>query len=72
MPAAQFESELRRLGTTVMDPATANAKYFFPAGTAHPTLEAPDAVTTPAPGLPAWLELMLSDAPGWTSAADPQ
>jgi hypothetical protein len=69
MPADQFEAELRRLGTTVMDPAT-NAKYFFTAGTAHPTLENPGAVPTPAPGLTAWLELMLSDAAGWTSASD--
>jgi Pectinacetylesterase len=66
-----FESALRSLATNVMDPATANGKYFFPAGTAHPTLEDPTAVTTPAPGLAAWLELMLSDSTGWASAADP-
>jgi hypothetical protein len=70
MPAAQFETELRRLGTTVMDPATANAKYFFIAGTGHPTLDEPGAIAAPPPGLTAWLELMISDAPGWTSASE--
>lgn len=70
MPAAQFEAELRRLGTTAMDPTTSTAKYFFTAGTGHPTLEDPGAVATPPPGLPAWLELMLSDSPGWASASD--
>jgi hypothetical protein len=70
MPADLFEAELRRLGTTVLDPATPNAKYFFTAGDGHPTLEDPTVVATPAPGLRAWLELMLADDPGWTSAAD--
>jgi hypothetical protein len=70
MPADTFEAELRRLGTTVLDPATDHAKYFFPAGEGHPTLEDPAAVSTPLPGLEAWLELMLSDAPDWRSAAD--
>jgi hypothetical protein len=70
MPAAEFEAELRRLGTDVLDPATANGRYFFPAGTGHPTLEDPGAVTTPAPGLAAWLELMLSDSPEWASVAE--
>jgi hypothetical protein len=71
MSASAFEAALRSLGASVMDPATPNAKYFFAAGTAHPTLEDPPAVTSPAPGLAAWLELMLSGSPGWTSAADP-
>jgi Pectinacetylesterase len=71
MSAEAFETALRSLGTTVMDPATANAKYFFPAGDQHPTLEDPSVVTTPAPGLAAWIELMLSDSTSWTSAADP-
>jgi hypothetical protein len=70
MPAAQFEAELRRLGTTVLD-ASPNGRYFFTEGDGHPTLEDPGRVTTPAPGLPAWLELMLSDAPAWASASDP-
>ncbi len=70
MPAAQFETELRRLGTTVLDPSP-NGRYFFTQGDGHPTLEDPGRVTSPAPGLPAWLELMLSDAPGWASASDP-
>lgn len=70
MTAAEFEAELRRLGTTVMDPATPNAKYFYPSGTGHAALVDPGAVTTPPPGLGAWLELMLSDSPAWTSAAD--
>ena len=38
---------------------------------AHPTLEDPGRVPTPAPGLPAWLEQMLSDDPAWASASDP-
>jgi hypothetical protein len=74
MPPAEFETALRALGTQVMDPATTTAKYFFtatPSPTAHPTLENPGVVTTPAPGLPAWLELMLSDSASWASAADP-
>jgi hypothetical protein len=70
MPAEEFEAALRSLGTTVLDPATPNAKYFFSEGDAHPTLEDPTVVTTPAP-LADWLELMLSDSPAWTSASDP-
>jgi hypothetical protein len=70
MPAGTFEAELRRLGDEVVAPAP-NARYFFAAGDRHPTLEDPTARTTPSPGLEAWLELMLSDAPGWESAADP-
>jgi hypothetical protein len=69
MPASQFAAELRRLGTTVMDPLP-NARYFFTAGSGHPTLDDPDAIATPAPGLAAWLELMLSDSPEWRSASD--
>jgi hypothetical protein len=72
MPGDTFEAELRRLGTTVMDPATSNAKYFFTAGDGHPTLDDPAAIISPSPGLTAWLELMLSDSPAWASAADPQ
>ena len=70
MGAARFESELRLLGTTVLDPATANAKYFFTDGDRHPTLEDPTVIGTPAPGLEAWLELMLTDAASWESVAD--
>jgi hypothetical protein len=70
MPAETFETELRLLGTTVMDPATATAKYFFTAGDGHPTLEDPTVIATPSPGLSAWLELMLSDSAAWTSASD--
>jgi hypothetical protein len=70
MPAATFEADLRRLGTTVIAPAS-NGRYFFTAGQGHPTLEAPGSVTTPAPGLPAWLQQMLSDDPAWASQADP-
>jgi hypothetical protein len=71
MPAAVFEEQLRLLGTNVMDPATTTAKYFFTAGDQHPTLTDPTAITTPAPGLTAWIELMLSDSASWTSASDP-
>jgi hypothetical protein len=71
MPADQFEAALRKLGTDVLDPATANGKYFYPAGTAHPTLEDPGAVSAPPPGLAAWIEQMVSDSPDWRSAADP-
>jgi hypothetical protein len=70
MAADEFEAQLRLLGTTRMDPATANAKYFFTAGDGHPTLEDPTVITTPPPGLPAWIELMLSDSPDWASASD--
>lgn len=70
MPATTFEADLRRLGTTVLDPS-ASGRYFFSAGDAHPTLEDPGRVTTPAPGLSAWLEQMLSDDPAWGSASDP-
>jgi hypothetical protein len=70
MPAAKFEAELRRLGTTVLDPATANGKYFFSAGTRHPMLDDPPVMTTPPPGLPAWLDLMQSDSAEWRSASD--
>ncbi len=70
MPADVFEGHLRELGTTVMDPATANGKYFFTTGDGHPTLEDPTVITTPPPGLPAWIELMLSDSASWTSLSD--
>jgi hypothetical protein len=70
MPAATFEAELRLLGTSVMDPVTENAKYFYTAGPGHPTLEDPTVISTPAPGLEAWLELMLSDSASWESASD--
>jgi hypothetical protein len=70
MPASTFEAALRRLGTTVLDPSP-NGRYLFSAGTAHPTLDDPGQVTTPPPGLPAWLEQMLSDDPTWRSASDP-
>jgi hypothetical protein len=74
MPADVFEAELRRLGTERMDPATTTAKYFFtatPRPDAHPTLQDPSQVTTPLPGLPAWIQLMLSDSTEWTSVSDP-
>ncbi len=70
MPAEEFEADLRKVGTDVMDP-TPNARYFFTAGDGHPTLEDPTAILTPSPGLPEWLELMLSDSLGWTSVSDP-
>jgi hypothetical protein len=69
MSASAFETALRSLGTGVMAPTPAQ-RYFFPAGTSHPTLEDPTAVTTPSPGLAAWLQLMLSDSASWTSASD--
>jgi hypothetical protein len=70
MPAATFEAELRRLGSTVVDPSP-NGRTFFTQGEGHPTLEDPGRITTPAPGLPAWLEQMLSDDAGWASLSDP-
>jgi hypothetical protein len=70
MPADRFEAELRRLATTVVAPAP-NGRYFLVQGDGHPTLDDPSRVTTPAPGLSAWLERQLSDSPGWASAADP-
>lgn len=74
MDAAAFETALRDLGTTVMAPS-AKQRYFFTLGdtlgTGHPILEDPPVFTTPSPGLEAWLQLMLSDDPGWTSVADP-
>ncbi len=71
MPADRFEAELRRLGATVMDPATPNGRYFFTSGDGHPTLDDPGRLGSPAPGLVPWLEEMLSDAPAWSSASDP-
>jgi hypothetical protein len=70
MPAARFEAELRKLGTTILDPSP-NGRYFFTVGDGHPTLDDPGREATPAPGLAAWLEQMLSDAPAWASASDP-
>lgn len=70
MPAETFEAALRRLGATVLDPSAAG-RYFLAAGDRHPTLEDPGRVTTPPPGLPAWLEQMLSDDPAWASVSDP-
>lgn len=70
VPAATFEAELRRLGATVLDPSP-NGRAFFTSGDGHPTLEDPVQVTTPPPGLGAWLEQMLSDDPAWVSVADP-
>ena len=70
VPASTFEANLRKLGTTVLDPSP-NGRYLFSAGDAHPTLDDPGQVTTPPPGLPAWLEQMLSDDPAWRSVSDP-
>jgi hypothetical protein len=70
MAASTFEAALRRLGTTVLDPSP-NGRYLFSAGDAHPTLEDPGRVTTPAPGLTAWLQQMLSDDPAWGSVSAP-
>jgi hypothetical protein len=70
MPANVFEAELRRLGSDRMDPATATARYFFTQGDGHPMLEDPR-IDTPSPGLPTWIELMLSDSSEWTSVSDP-
>ncbi len=67
MSGATFEAELYRLATTVIDP-TANARYFFTVGTAHPMLDDPGSITTPSPGLDAWLESMIGGGPDWTSA----
>ena len=70
MPADRFEAELRRLATTVLDPSP-NGRFFYTAGDGHPTLDDPGRITTPSPGLAAWLDQMLSGAPGWGSASDP-
>lgn len=74
MDAAVFETQLRLLGESVMDPATTNAKYFFtnsPTPGTHPALDDPTAVTTPGAGLVDWLAKMVSDDAAWVSAADP-
>lgn len=68
MDPLTFETELRALGTTVIAPA-ASGRYFYTSGTGHPTLEDPSAITTPAPGLPAWIEQMVSDSQDWASVA---
>jgi len=70
IPAAQFEADLRQLGTTVLAPSP-NGRSFFTAGDGHPTLDDPGRQSTPAPGLPAWLQQMLSDDPAWASVSDP-
>ena len=72
MSAATFEADLRKLGTTVMEPI--GARWFFtstPTPESHPSLEDPTQVTSPGGGLAPWLELMLSDDPSWASASDP-
>ena len=69
MDATAFETALRALGTSVMAP-TASQRYFYTTGTGHPTLLDPTVVTTPSPGLAAWLQDMLSDSASWSSAAD--
>jgi len=72
MDATAFESQLRLLGTSVLD-AFSNAGYFFtnsPTATAHATLGDPTQVTTPAPGLSPWVEQLLSDDPTWSSVSD--
>ena len=73
MDATSFETELRLLGSTIVDPpaTSGNARYFFTKGTGHPLLiPDPSAIATPSPGLAAWLELMLSDDTTWASATD--
>lgn len=70
MPGEVFEADLRRLGTDRMDPATTTAKYFFTQGDGHPMLEDPR-IDTPSPGLPTWIQLMLSDSSEWQSVSDP-
>ncbi len=70
MPANTFETQLRLLGTSVLDPATTTAQYFFTAGDQHPMLEDPPAIVTPSPGVAAWIDLMLSDSASWSSASD--
>lgn len=73
MDAITFETALRDLGTSVMDP-TASQRYFFTlgvtSGAGHPTLLDPPAIATPSPGLSDWLQLMLSDDATWDSATD--
>jgi hypothetical protein len=71
MPADRFQAALVNLKTTVMDPVGARCFYTnTPDPTAHPSLEDPTKVTTPAPGLAQWIELMLSDDPNWKSVSD--
>ena len=70
LPADRFEAELRKLQAAVLDPSP-NGRAFFTAGDGHPTLDDPGRQATPAPGLPAWLEQMLSDDPAWASVTDP-
>jgi Pectinacetylesterase len=70
MSATAFETALRSLGTTGMDPATPNGKYFFPTGDGHPILEDPTLTTTPMP-VAEWVDWMLSDSASWKSMSDP-
>lgn len=72
MDGAVFEAHLRDLGD-LLDPGTANAKFFFtasPAPTDHVTLGDPTVVTTPSPGLGPWIQQMVSDFAGWGSVSD--
>lgn len=74
MAATVFHQDLLALGTTVLDTGATKGRFFYtasPTTTAHPTLEDPTQETTPAPGLPAWIEQMVSDDPGWISVQDP-
>jgi hypothetical protein len=70
MDATTFQNDLTALASTVIAPK-ANGGYFYTAGTGHPTLDDPAAIGTPAPGLPAWIEEMVSDSPAWASVAPP-
>jgi pectinacetylesterase len=63
-----FEAELRSLASAVIAPAP-NGRFFFTSGTGHPTLQDPPATSTPAPGLPAWIDQMVSDSPAWANVA---
>jgi len=72
MDAGAFEAALRALGAANLAPPSTTAAYFYASGTEHPMLVPdPSAIATPPPGLPAWMEQMLSDDLAWASAAPP-
>jgi hypothetical protein len=63
-----FQDDLSTLRLGVFEP-TANARVYYDSGTGHMLLPDVAAHSTGGVALRDWLEAMVSDAPGWESAA---